>query len=205
VSAYISDDDMKHTDNDTTLEEKMDVLSSSGETPVIYNCRVDGYGPTSGIAFIPKDVMHTKHMEHMIHKHARKQVNATEGAFVSCGTHAASDVDQKPTKEWLSRRMSSNCASSGYNLRDVTSMNKFRCWYSGTGVTDTSKGQRVYRPFYNVRGHLASCDGGSGYGMISDTVMQDIKHYAYIKAGGEQSGMDPDQFYCMVQSTPMGT
>jgi hypothetical protein len=96
--------------------------------------------------------------------------------------------------------MAPNCAASGYDLKAVTSYNKFQCIYEGTGLID---GKRVRRKDYTMSGTLPSCDGMSSMGEITDEVMQSIQMYAWHKAGGKEAALDPKQFICSVQSLPL--
>lgn len=96
------------------------------------------------------------------------------------------------------RRMASNCASSGWNLKSVTAHNRFTCRYLGKGLDD--RGRMVQNPFQTWKGTLASCDNGL---MIGDDVESDIRKLAWDAAGGEEAKLDVNQFLCSISSIPI--
>jgi hypothetical protein len=126
---------------------------------------------------------------------ARSKAGVSDDTGVTCSIHVQPKHD---AKEWIHRRMASNCAPR-FDLNEITTINHFQCYYEGTGLID---GKRVRRPWYHIDGRLASCDGYNEYMETSDEVMESIKLYAYHKAGGEEAQMDPNQFVCRVQSLP---
>lgn len=172
--------------------------TANGDAPVIYSCEVAGTGSVTGIAMVPEALLHTAQMTPRVHAAARQQAGAPSGASVTCGNVHSTSHGPDPA-EWIAMRMAPNCARGGYATRNVTTYNKFTCWYEGEGTID---GKRVRRPFYHVDGTLASCDGMQEYGKISDDVMSAIQKYAYFKAGGDESELDPTKFVCTVQSLP---
>lgn len=99
-------------------------------------------------------------------------------------------------KDVVKHRMASNCGPD-YNLKNVTSYNKFQCRYLGTGVDD--RGRVVRNPFQVWRGTLPSCDNSIE---ITDDVESDIRKLAYDAAGGDEAKLDVNQFLCTIQSIP---
>lgn len=100
-------------------------------------------------------------------------------------------------EELSRRRMASNCAPH-YNLNSVTSYNKFKCRYMGTGIDD--EGQKVYNPFQEWNGTLPSCDNGID---IPEDVELDIRRLAWHAADGEKAKLNVDEFLCSIQSLPI--
>ena len=167
------------------------------KTPVLFSCEVAGFDRQNGTAWVPTSSVHTNKLMTLVEDVARSQTKAPDGASVMCDNVAAQSVHNP--QEWINRRMAPNCGPS-FDLRNVTSYNKFQCYYDGEGVID---GQRVRRPLYHVDGQLPSCDGmDGGGGAISDSVMSAIKQIAYEKAGGDEAQLDPEKFVCFVQSLP---
>lgn len=111
---------------------------------------------------------------------------------VGLGKKASSSAD-----ELKFRRMASNCAAGGYRLLDVTSNNRFTCYYQGSGTTE--KGERVINPYQKWQGTLPSCETGLE---LDDSTVQDVKKLAYSAAEGEKAGLDIDKFVCKIYSLP---
>lgn len=170
--------------------------SAHGKTPVLYSCTVAGApGPIEGLTWVDtlKAKMGTAGPD--VERVARSKANASSAASTTCSVSVQPMHD---AKEWLHRRMASNCAPR-FDLNDITTINHFTCSYEGSGVID---GKRVRRPNYELKGRLASCDGYNEYMETSDEVMESIRMYAYDRAGGQEAQMDPSQFVCSVQSLP---
>lgn len=167
-----------------------------GKTPVLYSCMVEGVtSPVEGLTWVDSVKAKTGTAGPVVEGVARSKAGVGGDTGVTCSIHVQPKHD---AKEWIHRRMASNCAPR-FDLNEITTINHFQCYYEGTGVID---GKRVKRPFYHIDGRLASCDGYNEYMETSDEVMESIKLYAYHKAGGEEAQMDPNQFVCMVQSLP---
>ena len=171
---------------------------------LLYTCNVDGRSVSShfdvdkwdeGNYFETQDVF----------EHARQQIGAPHSARVNC--YSIGTCDYTPSKststapDFVRHRMSRNCRAGGWNLRSVTSHNKFTCTYDGKGLLDT--GQLASRPNMQWNGTLSSCDSGYDYMTISDSLVQDVQEMAYWMAGGEEAELDPKNFTCDIQSVPL--
>lgn len=90
-----------------------------------------------------------------------------------------------------------SCAPD-FNPNNVSNWNQWTCRYLGTGMTDKGVLSEP-DPHRTWSGKLASCEDEIG---ISDDLMRDIQHAAYMKASGEEAGLDPSKFRCSVMSVP---
>tara|TARA_B110000046_G_scaffold184198_1_gene222099 strand:+ start:985 stop:1617 length:633 start_codon:yes stop_codon:yes gene_type:complete len=95
------------------------------------------------------------------------------------------------------KRMASNCKPH-YNVSAVTAYNKFECRYLGVGKDED--GKSVRSPFQTWKGTLPSCDNTL---KISEDVENDVRHLAWHAAGGEEAGLNVDEFLCSIQTLPM--
>lgn len=131
----------------------------------------------------------------------REGENLCDGAEVTCKEIMSLKPKKEPEKpkdtSWISKRMARNCAPT-YNLREITSYNKYSCFYNSEVEVDGKK--VMASPFTKYTGVLPSCDSYENGLAISDQVMEDIRELALYQAGGKEVGMDPDKFHCDVMS-----
>ena len=96
------------------------------------------------------------------------------------------------------RKMASNC-SPDYNLKNVTSYNKWKCNYLGKGLDD--EGNWVRNPFQEWKGSIASCDHETI--RITKDLENDVRKMAYFAAHGDEAKLDMNQLVCTISSVPM--
>lgn len=178
----------------------VEYVGNPDTSPVLYSCDVEGYDKQEGFMFIKKSHLNSHRMTEKVADHVRGKAGAPADSDVKCSHHV---IDPRHSDQWLKHKMAPNCEPYGYDMKAVTSYNKFTCRYSGTGRTDDSGNKKVHRPGYEVKGVLPSCDGpAESYGKIPDEVMYAVKRLACEKAGCEDSDLDPEQFQCNVFSAP---
>ena len=98
----------------------------------------------------------------------------------------------------FTRKMASNCGPD-YNLKNITSYNKWTCKYLGKGLDD--EGNWVQNPFQEWKGTIASCDHDTI--RITKELENDVRKLAYYAAYGDEAKLDMDKFLCTISSVPM--
>lgn len=105
--------------------------------------------------------------------------------------------DEKPNgKQLMKYKMASSCAPY-YDIKNITSYNKYTCNYLGTGKDE--KGRIVKNPFKTWSGTLPSCDSSME---ITDQIDHDVKRLVYERADGDASALDINEFICNISSFP---
>ena len=131
---------------------------------------------------------------------ARVHAGAAPSASVSCSRITRERPRQDEDAESISRRMTPDCAKYGWDPSHVVSYEKWSCRYMGQGVVD---GKKVYNPFREWKGTIASCAPLNAEDMrIPDSTMDAIRRTAYWQADGDGAALDKDQFVCRVSSLP---
>lgn len=166
------------------------------------SCSING-GPESTYTFQldPSMDVESASGKKKAHQTILYQANASMDSSIDCShmTHV-----QTPGSEqwWLERRMSRSCAPS-YDANNVTEYVRYRCKYMGSGVDDEGKRVRA-NPWQEWDGRMAVCNGFDQTGLqISDQVMKDVRDIAYYRAGGQEAGLNKEDFVCQVESLPI--
>ena len=174
------------------------IKAPSSKTSVLASCSVEDRPVTVSIDLegtVRNPMQSSSHML-LIEDEVRRR-HGTMASRVAC----SSVTPVKTTDHrWLSHGMSRSCGPN-FNVNDVSTYNKYRCTYQGTGLVD---GQMVRQPNREWTGMLASCDqyASSEGGKISNDLMRDIREHVYYKAGGEEAKLNMEDFSCSVMSLP---
>ena len=121
-----------------------------------------------------------------------------EGASLASAKHEyLSDHPSVSVSEMMKRKMASNCAATGFQQSEITSINEYSCHYLGAAKGED--GEMGQNPFRTWRGHLASCDTTME---ISESTEDDIRRIVHKRAGGDAEGIDKSKFVCMIQGMP---
>lgn len=126
-----------------------------------------------------------------------KKVDLNALQYLSNPLINENDSGQDDGKELMKHKMSSSCAPH-YDLKRVTSYNKYSCNYLGTGIDDT--GRLVKNPLKTWTGTLPSCDDSVE---ISENLELDVKKLVYERAGGDESKLNLNEFICNIMSLPL--
>ena len=142
------------------------------------------------------------------HTQRRGRAPDPRGQSLPTGTGCSrvARVTDDSDREWIQRRMAPSCKAHGWNPSAVVSHDRFVCRYTGQGTVRDSDGsrKRVYNPWKQWSGRLASCAEGSPESMsIPDSTMDAVRRYAFHLAGGNEAELDPAQFLCRVESLPI--
>lgn len=174
-------------------------MACKSKSAYLYSCNVGGVPVASHLVScetMGNDQKLSEALEKEVHAHAQSQ--AGQSGVVTCDYVQPVSVSKTiPDEVWMSKRMASNCGPD-FNPNNARIVNSFECRYLGEGVLDD--GRVVRNPFKVWSGRLVSCEETSLE--VSDDLMRDVRHYAYVAAGGDESQLDESQFVCNVMSIP---